>query len=174
VGAIFLDFVDRNSINEKENRTMADSQLERAMQESLKAYSSGDSKFFDFLTEDVRVFGIESSEPIIGREAFEEAFRPTFKRFKRKVDIVKQDLQLSGDTAVLSQTLQVTVDDVSSFVRQSVIWEKRAGGRDWRMSHIHNAQVGQAIPTKVPTTAKGVRVLNERIATVAAAVGVAQ
>jgi hypothetical protein len=74
----------------------------------------------------------------------------------------------------LSQTLQITIDEIDTFVRQTVIWELDQKG-EWRMSHIHNAQVGQPVVTgKAPKDAQAVRVLNERIATVAAAVGVAQ
>jgi len=149
--------------------------LEKAMKDSLKAYAEGDRQFFDFLKDDVRVFTLESSEPIIGRKAFEEYFGPTFKRFKRKVDVIKQDIQPAGDAAVLSQTLEVTSNEISSFVRQTVIWEQ-AGKGEWQMSHVHNAQVGKPVvaASAIPKTAEGVRVLNERIATVAATVGVAQ
>jgi ketosteroid isomerase-like protein len=148
-------------------------ELERAMRDSLKAYAAGDKRFFGYLSSDVRVYSLNSAEPIVGRKAFESAFAPTFQT-KRKVSILKKDIQLSDRQAVLSQTLQVTVDGVDSFMRQTVIWEQSDKG-EWQMSHIHNALVGQPVLSgKTPKTANAVRVLNERIATVAATLGVAQ
>jgi len=150
-----------------------DPKLDRAMRDSLKAYASGDARFFDYLREDVRVFNLNSVEPMVGRKRFQEAFQPTF-RTKRKVQVISSDVQPSGDQAVLAQTLQVTVDGITTTIRQTVIWNSDQD-KNWQMSHIHNALVGQpVISGKLATTAKGVRVLNERIATVAATVGVAQ
>ncbi len=153
--------------------TKADSKLQRAMRDSLNAYANGDKRFFDYLSDNVRVYSLNSAEPTIGRKAFESAFARTFKT-KRKVNVLNSDLQPSEGRAVLSQTLEVSVEGIDSVVRQTVIWEQGSDG-NWKMSHIHNAQVGQPIVTgRAPRTAADVRVLNERIATVAAAVGVAQ
>ena len=150
-----------------------DPKLERAIQDSLKAYSSGNKRFFDYIREDVRVYGLNSSQPILGRKAFESAFGPAFKT-KRKVAVVHRDVQLSGKQAVLAQTLQITADGISSHVRQTVIWAQDVDG-GWKMNHIHNALVGQPVVAGVPPkTINAIRVINERIATVAATVGVAQ
>jgi hypothetical protein len=149
-----------------------DASLRKAMNESLKAYGAGNEAFFDFLTDDVRVYGLDSSEPIVGRKNFQERFEPTFGA-TRKIKKVHQDVRMIGEQAVLSQTLQITVSGVSMPVRQTVIWE---GGRgNWRMSHIHNAHAGQPVTVgAMPSTVEGIRILNERIATAAAVVGVAQ
>jgi len=151
------------------------SPLDRAMRDSLNAYAAGDLRFFDFLRDDVRVYTVDSSEPIVGRKAFESYFGPTFTKTKRTVSVVHSDLVMSGERAVLSQTLQVTAQGVTANYRQTVIWEQASDGR-WQMTHIHNATVGQPIlvAQKAPSTAAAVRVLNERIATVAAVFGVAQ
>jgi len=137
--------------------TQAGSAVEKAMRESLKLYAAGDRRFFSYLSNDVRVYTVGSSEPIVGRGAFENYFGPTFRKNKRKV----------------SQTLEITANGVSSFVRQTVIWGEDDGG--WKMRHIHNAMVGQpVISGRPPRTARSIRVINERIATVAATVGMAQ
>lgn len=151
-----------------------DSGLKEAMDASLKAYAAGDRRFFDFLQDDVRVFNLNSVEPMVGRKRFESAFGPNFANSKRKVKVINSDLQQTGEQAVLAQTLEIgTADGIAAFVRQTVIWSS-VGGK-WKMSHIHNALVGQPIATaKLPASVKGIQVLNERIATVAAAVGVAQ
>lgn len=150
-----------------------DPKLEKAMRDSLKVYAAGNKSFFNYLRNNVRVYTVASSEPIVGRKAFETYFGPTFRKNKRKVSIVAKDVQLAGKQAVLAQTLEITVKGVSSYVRQTVIWEQDDG--DWKMSHIHNALVGQPVVTgRPPRTPQAIRVVNERIATVAATVGMAQ
>jgi ketosteroid isomerase-like protein len=149
-----------------------DSALEKAMKDSLRAYASGDRRFFKYLREDVRVFNPNSAEPMVGRDRFQEAFADFRKR--RKVAVIHSEIQPNDNQAVLLQTLQVTVDGIASNLRQTVVWTRNANGT-WQMSHIHNALVGQpVVTTGVPKNARAVRVLNERIATVAATVGVAQ
>lgn len=153
-----------------------DTTLAKAMNESLKAYAAGDKKFFSFLSDDVRVYTLEdTTKPIVGRKAFESYFGGTMRKMKRKVSIVHQDVQLSGNQAVLAQTLQIVANGVTSHVRQSVVWELAEDG-EWYMNHIHNALVGQPSVNVQQVAGKTdpVRVINERIATVAATVGVAQ
>ena len=58
--------------------------LKNAMDRSLKAYEQGDPKFFNYVSDDVRIYGIDSSEPLVGRKAFETNFSPTFLTTKRK------------------------------------------------------------------------------------------
>lgn len=147
--------------------------LDRSIETALKAYCDGNPLFFDFLSDDVRVYNLDSSEPTIGRKAFEEQFGDSLTRTAREVRKTHEDLRVSGNQAIQSQTLQITVEGVTLPVRQTVVWEDK--GEDWRMTHIHNARAGQAYAIgRQPETAEGIRVLNERIATVAAVVGVAQ
>lgn len=155
-------------------KAKSDPGLSRAMRDSLKAYAAGSERFFGYLDEGVRVYTLEAAQPIVGRKAFQTYFGPTFRKTKRKVATVAQDVQLSGNQAVLAQTLEITANGVGAYVRQTVIWNKSERGA-WRMSHIHNAAVGEPVQIgRPPTTAAGIRVLNERIATVAATVGMAQ
>lgn len=148
-------------------------ELKTAIDASLKAYASGDRKFFDYLADDVRVYGVTSAEPIIGRKEFEAAFGSNFQKFKREVKVVTEDVQAGPQEAILAQTLEITTEGVTSFVRQTVVWRNAAHA--WKIVHIHNAFVAQPIHTgATPNTAAALRVLNERIATAAAAVGVAQ
>jgi hypothetical protein len=151
-----------------------DPELEKAMAESLRLYAEGDERFFDYLTDDVRVYSIDSVEPSTSREAFQGAFASSLTATKRDVRVLNADVQAKDDQAVLAQTLEMTIDAITVFLRQTVIWER--GGRGWQMSHIHNALAGRPITAlgELPQTAREVQVLNERIATVAAAVGVAQ
>jgi ketosteroid isomerase-like protein len=156
------------------DQSKVDSNLQSAMDESLRLYADGDARFFEYIGEDVRVYNLDSVEPSVGREAFRSAFESTFG-VRRKVKVLHSDVQASDRQAVLSQTLEISIDEIAMFVRQTVIWEQAAEGA-WQMSHIHNALAGRPIAAvgKLPSSAREVQVLNERIATVAAAVGVAQ
>jgi len=151
----------------------ASSDLEAAMDESLRLYADGNPAFFDYLRDDVRVYSLGSAEPLIGRREFQAAF-VGFADSKREVKVIHSDVQPNERQAVLAQTLEITVEDVTMFLRQTVVWER--GDDGWQMSHIHNAQVGQPLTRlgALPASAAEVQVLNERIATVAATVGVAQ
>lgn len=150
-----------------------DPELRQSMDASLQAYRDGDLKFFDYLSPDVRVYGLDSSEPLLGRVAFEDNFGPTLASTKRSATPLFQDVQFTGKQAIVSQGLSVEAEGFAIPIRQTVIWDLTDAG--WRMSHIHNARTGQAVTVgQMPTSPAAIRVLNERIATVAAIVGVAQ
>lgn len=150
-----------------------DPDLKRAMKDSLAAYARGDAAFFDFLDDDVRVYTLDSAEPIVGRKRFQEYFGATLGRSKREIVEISQDIRPSGEYAVLSQTLQISTEGVGLPVKQTVVWARQSGR--WQMTHLHNGRAGQPIVSgQAPRTIAAIRVLNERIATVAATVGVAQ
>jgi hypothetical protein len=151
-----------------------DSGLQQAIKKSLKLYAAGDKRFFDYLDDDVRVYTVESAKPIIGRKAFQAYFGKTLARTKRKISVVASEVRSAGDHAIQNQTLQVTAEGVSSYLRQTVVWKLRPNLAPTKVA-IHNSLVGQPVFTgKLPKTTDAVRVINERIATVAAVLGVAQ
>ncbi|MFI7535867.1 nuclear transport factor 2 family protein [Streptosporangium sp. NPDC049376] len=145
--------------------------LERAIADSLEAYANGENRFFDYLTDDVRVFNLNDPQPMIGRRQFEESFAEGF-RLPREVRVISADLQPMKDSAILSQTLEVRSEGVSAFIRQTVVWRQEGG--EWRIGHVHNAMVGQPTTDELPQNPDQITVLREKIATVATAVGVAQ
>lgn len=149
-----------------------DPALAHAINDSREAYADGDPRFFEYLDDDVRVYNLNSIEPMVGRKTFEEAFLPTFDR-KLRIEVVESDVRTYDRQAVHAQTVEITMDGVTLIARQTVVWERKDA---WKVSHIHMTLVGQPLTTldKRPTSARAVRVLNERIATVAACVGVAQ
>ena len=156
-------------------RKSSDSGLASAIKSSLSAYRSGSRQFFEFCAPNVRVFALnDSATPVVGREAFIKSFGRSLAAQKRNVAVLNGDVQVRGSQAVQSQTLQIAAKGVTSHVRQTVVWERDNAG-DWKMTHIHNALVGTPIvDSKLLKGADPVRVLNERIATVAATVGMAQ
>ncbi|RSK38918.1 nuclear transport factor 2 family protein [Hymenobacter perfusus] len=175
-----------NNAAEMQNTEMEtnflDPALEFAMRDSLEAYAEGDQRFFDYLHEkvqihsnDARLFALKETEAIDGRETFREKF--TQFETKRSVNEVSLNVQMIAANKVLAaRNLSVEVNGIESSVRQTIIWDKGADGK-WQMSHIHSALVGQPVLTGANAQAlsmEEIRVLNERIATVAATVGVAQ
>lgn len=146
--------------------------LNSVMAASLKQYDRGDPKWFDHLANDVTVYAIGMTTPFVGRAAYESHFSPILTSVKKKTQVLDQKIKYLNDaTAVITQTLQITHSGVVSIVRQSVIWSRE---EEWRIRHLHSALVGTPTGAKAPTTAPGIRVLNEKIATVAAVLGVAQ
>lgn len=151
-----------------------DSGLQQAIKKSLQLYAAGDKRFFDYLDDDVRVYTVESTEPIVGRKAFQAYFGKTLARTKRKISVLTSEVRPAGDHAVQSQTLQVTAEGVTSYLRQTVVWKLRPNAAPTKVV-VSNYLVGQPVFTgKLPKTKNAVRVINERIATVAAVLGVAQ
>jgi hypothetical protein len=135
---------------------------------ALHAYEQGDRAFFDFLAADVTVYTTSGQEPFIGREAYRKYFEPTLTKGKRSVKVNSLEGKMLNDRVLLMQNLTITEEGVAVPVRQSVIYAQEGG--KWRADHVHTAFAG-AKPGREGFVAT---VINERIATVAAVVGVAQ
>lgn len=152
---------------------MADDQagLAKALEDSANAYNNGDSKFFDFFAKDATIFSAGAAEAIKGRDSYRQTFGPKLKG-KRDVKILDRTSQVLGDKTVVSQTAQITHDGITANVRQTMVWAHTDEG--WRVHHLHTALIGTPFAKEVPANGNAIRVLNERIATVAAVLGVAQ
>lgn len=145
--------------------------LEAAIAREDQAYKNGDPAFFDNFADDCTVFRINSAEPFQNLAAYRAFFEPQLISTRREMTILDRHVQMLDGTAVVLQTLQVVQTDVTVNVRQTVVWTRNNGS--WKIRHFHTAMIGN--PTApAPTDARNVRVINERIATVAAVLGVAQ
>ena len=152
-----------------------DPSLRKAISAANKLWDSGNGKWFGFLAEDAVVYSIGQTEPFRGRKAYQRHFGPELERTKRKTTTVNQNIQTMNGTAVVAQTLQIVQKNITANVRQSVIWSSTKANRyGWQISHLHTALIANPTPTKIPRQANAIRVLNERIATIAAVLGVAQ
>lgn len=156
-------------------RSRADAALSRAIKDSLRTYNAGNSRFFDYFAKDARIYTVDdSTKPIVGRDAFRRSFGRTLESVKRRAEVLTTDLQVHDGQAIQAQTLQVASQGVTTHVRQTVVWNKDEEG-NWQITHLHNAVIGQpVVDASLLNKGDPVRVINERIATVAAAVGVAQ
>jgi hypothetical protein len=149
--------------------------LQRAIEDSKQRWDNAQFDWFDYLADDAVVYSIGHTEPWVGKPAYEHHFGPILTRAKRATTVVTQNVQMMGESAVVAQTLQIEEGAVVANVRQSVVWTHATQGTpSWKINHLHTALIGQPNATQMPTSASGIRVLNERIATVAAVLGVAQ
>lgn len=153
--------------------TKVDSGLKQALDRTAKLYANGDPKLFDYFAEDAIVYAVGSTEPFRGRDAYRKHFERTLVAEKRKISFLQQDvLNIGEGKAVVAQTAQITQGGIIANIRQTMVWASNGGG--WKIQHVHTTLVGEPTAVKAPTTASAIRVLNERIATVAAVLGVAQ
>jgi|SRR6185295_1485046 ketosteroid isomerase-like protein len=148
-----------------------DPKLQKRIERFQSTYEKGGDWFENF-AEDATIYTIGSTEPFKGRAAYEKNFKGLLKQ-KRKLEVLKQDVQVMGDTAVVMELQRITQSDVVTHLRQSVIWRQEDDG-DWKVIHVHCASVGNPVSTELPRNPQAVRVLVDKIATTSAQVGVAQ
>lgn len=152
--------------------------LQRAIDNADKFWEQGDKKWFTLLADDVIVYSVASVEPFEGRKAYEQHFTGRLTSGKRRATPLARDVQmLEDDNAVVAQTVEIEEGDVIANIRQSVIWQKAPKGGDWKIKHLHTTLLGSPVPSPRAarvTSTQGIRVLNEKIATIAAVLGVAQ
>jgi len=153
--------------------TKADKGLQQALDRTAKLYANGDPALFEYFAEDAIVYAVGSTEPFRGRAAYKKHFGPILTKEKRKISFLQQDvLNIDEGKAVVAQTARIIQGGVIANIRQTMVWASDNGG--WKVQHVHTTLVGQPTAEKAPTSASAIRVINERIATVAAVLGVAQ
>lgn len=145
-----------------------------AIEKADHAFNSFDINWFNYLTDDVTVFSINQTVPIVGREAYKEAFGKSFDKFKRTAKILNRQIQIIDCIGLVTQTIQVGLDDTLSTVRQTVVWQRSGTDKVWLIKHLHSALIGSPIATTPPSDLESAVALNEKIATVSAVVGLAQ
>ncbi|MDX0871120.1 calcium-dependent protein kinase [Sinorhizobium medicae] len=156
-----------------------DPSLRESIDKADKFWQEGNKEWFELLTDDVVVYAVASAEPFEGRKAYEEYFGPRLTGGTRVAKPITRDIQmLQDDNAVVAQTLQVKEDEVIANIRQSVIWRKVSADDGWKIQHLHTTIIGRPTAADAKGFAKaapsGIRVLNEKIATISAVLGVAQ
>jgi ketosteroid isomerase-like protein len=152
--------------------------INSAINSHIDAYEEGSAKYFDAFSEDAVVYNLyneyvmDDDDTFKGRDAYRKHFEPHLST-KRKVNLLQREVQTKGDTTIVSSTFEVSQSDIQFVVRQFAVWTEENG--EWKIQHLNNTCVGNAVPLgELPRTTSGIKVLNERIATVAAVLGVAQ
>jgi len=152
--------------------------LQQSIDASDRLWSAGDSAWFDFLAEDATVYAVGSAEPFRGRDAYRAHYGRRLAEVRRDYSVLNREIQMLDETsAVVSQLLRLNEDQLVIHVRQSVVWRDGRGPNNaWGIEHLHSAIVGPAAPEAAALTESVgvIQVLNEKIATIATVLGVAQ
>lgn len=138
-----------------------------------KDYDSGSPKFFDKFAPDASIFTISSPTRIDGRENFKLGFEPYFGKGKRRSQILTPEIQIHGNVVTASFHNRVNIDDRVMNMRTTVVMS-RDRQRKLQITHLHQSPLGR--PTVGLTQAEAIQpgaisLLEERVATAAAAVG---
>lgn len=135
----------------------------------VSAYEAGDKSFFDYFAPDASFFTVSSPTRIDGTEEFRRGFEEQFLGKKRRSQVLSPEIRVTGDAAVVSYHNRISVGDSTANLRATIIVTK---GRDGlKIAHLHNsplASIGVPAPARSP---ESVTLLEERVATAAAAVG---
>ncbi len=135
----------------------------------VAAYENGDNAFFDFFAKDASFFSVSSPTRIDSLEEFRRGFESQFTGGKRRSQILSPEIRVVGNTAIVSYHNRVAVGNVTSNMRATVVLVK--GREGLKITHLHNSPL---ISVGVPPLGRApeeVTLLEERVATAAAAVG---
>jgi ketosteroid isomerase-like protein len=142
-------------------------QVIQSLDRSAIAFSKGLSEYFDEFGEEAMIFTTDSPEPIKGREAYRQSYESALSSGKREKTVLDRSVQIVGDKAVATQTAQITQGENTVTVRQTIVYGQT--GEGLKVVHSHTLLL-----TPNSDDVSGIRVVNEKIATVSSSLGVAQ
>jgi ketosteroid isomerase-like protein len=134
-----------------------------------RSYDEGKPAFFDSFSKDASIFTVSSPTRIDGLEEFRRGFEPYFGKGERRSQILSPEIRTSGDTAVATFHNRVNIDNRVTNMRTTVVIGREGSGL--KIVHLHQS------PLSTPAVVGGgggtdsVSLLEERVATAAAAVG---
>jgi hypothetical protein len=138
----------------------------------LKDYDTNSPAFFDLFAPDASIFTISQPTRIDGRENFKSIFEPHLSG-KRRSQVLSPDIQIHGDVATISCHNRVSVDDRITNLRTSMTLTRDTAG-NLQISHLHQSPLTTptaGLATGAAAGPQAVTLLEERVATSAAAVG---
>ncbi len=148
-------------------------QIKNISEEFGKAYCEGSDLMFELIAKDATIYSVNSTEPFRGQEAYRESFSANLVSTTRELEVLREDIQIIDDDNVLRvSSLKIIQDGLVIPVRQTQNWSRIDG--EWKITHLHTSLIGSPTPLEQPSTLEGIQIINERIATVAAVLGVAQ
>lgn len=136
-----------------------------------RSYDEGSSDFFASFAPSASVFTLSSPTRIDGREEYKRGFEPYFGSGNRRSQILSPSIDVYGDAAVATFHNRVNIDNNVSNSRTTVVVNRGEGGK-LQITHLHQSPLGQAsVVGGVGAAPASISLLEERVATAAAAVG---
>ncbi|MBW8302521.1 MAG: nuclear transport factor 2 family protein [Brevundimonas sp.] len=133
-----------------------------------RAYDGASPAFFESFSDDTSVFTLSSPTRIDGLEEYKRGFEPYFVGGRSQ--ILSPEIKVSGDMAVATFHNRVNVDNRISNSRTTVVLQRDGKGRT-QIVHLHQSPLGTPAAVSGVGSADSVSLLEERVATAAAAVG---
>jgi ketosteroid isomerase-like protein len=156
-----------------EEYLMADPLKEDEVRAFLKrfvgAYEAGDAAFFDNFTKDVSVFSVSSPTRIDGIEEYKRGFEENFLGQKRRSQILSPEIRIAGDAAIVTYHNRIAFKDQSANARVTLAIVRERDGI--RVAHLHISPLSSPGIPAAGRTPDAVTLLEERVATAAAAMG---
>jgi ketosteroid isomerase-like protein len=141
-----------------------------SLDNSAIAFMNGDPSFFDYFAKDATIYSVGSSEPIQGRDAYRKNFEANLTANKREETVLDRTVQIVGDKAVVTQTVQIDQLGVVAKARQTIVYGDTSEGL--KVLHLHTSLIN-GTQGEVPS-GPAIRVVNEAVGVAAPVVGVAQ
>lgn len=147
--------------------SVLEAEVKECLEQSEAAFSQGQPEFFQQFAEDAVIFTTDSPEPIKGREAYRQRYESALSAHSREKTILDRKIQIVGDKAVVTQKARITQAETVATVSQTMVYGATSEG----LKVLHSQ-------TSLLTPQVGgdstVKVISERVASVADVVGVAQ
>jgi hypothetical protein len=142
------------------------------LKEWVRAYESASPDFFNFFAPNATFFTISSPTRIDGVEEYRRGFEPELTQQKnRRSQLLSLDVQPAGGTAVVSYHNRITLQGRTTNLKGTAVVGRDEKGAP-RIIHLHMSPLAApAVPTAVGRTPEEITLLEERVATAAAAVG---
>ncbi len=148
---------------------MFEERVTASLNNSVLAFNAGQPEFFDEFSDDAMIFTVDSTDPIKGRQAYQQKYGAALAASKREKTILDRSVQIVGNKAVVTQTAKISEGHSSANVRQTIVYGET--GEGLKVLHLHTALL---TPQSANSGRAAIRVVNERIATISASPGVAQ
>jgi hypothetical protein len=148
---------------------LLENDVKNSLDQMDSAFTQGQTEFFDAFAKDAKIFTVDRSEPIAGREAYRSTYQQALTGATRHKEILGRNMQIVGDKAVVNQTARISENGAAVDVSQTIVYGLTEEGV--KIQHFHTALIGMR---ENPSDPSAVRILNEKIATTMTASGVAQ
>jgi len=148
---------------------LSEGEVSGFLKQFVSTYESGDESFFDLFAKDASVFSVTVPTRIDGAEEYRRGYEGQFQGQKRRAQILSPAIRIAGDMAFVTYHNRVAIDNQSTNMRSTLVVIK--GGDGIKIAHLHNSPLSTGGIAVAPRRPEDVTLLEERVATAAAAVG---